>query len=332
MKKLSLIILIFLISTLTYANELEERNRISDEVNRLLYQNNFSRLERIAKKYRLEESRTSSGLWKLTLFYAGFDNILPYRTKNPKAWEPFLEKANNWANKYPDSPTPYIAMSTMLIKQAWNIRGSGYAYTVNKNAWKPFYEKVAESKRVLEKSRAISSKDPHWYVNMAEIAIIESWSEKDFDSLINQGLEESPYYFELYFEAMRYYTPKWHGDAEKIERFARSALERTRDKEGYGMYARIYWAASQSQFKGRLFERSDVNWMTMKKGINDVLDKYPDQWNINNFALFSCLAKDKKQTNKLIKMIKGSPIKQAWLNNVGYYNHCKIWSKDRRAQ
>jgi hypothetical protein len=125
---------------------------------------------------------------------------------------------------------------------------------------------------------------------------------------------------------MGYYTPRWHGSAEEIEAFARNAVERTKEKEGAGMYARIYWAASQSLFQGRLFENSNVRWEIMRKGIDDVLQKYPDQWNINNFALFSCLAKDKEMTQKLISMIKGSPIKSGWLGNTKYYDYCNSWS------
>ncbi|MCP4115794.1 MAG: hypothetical protein GY737_10380 [Desulfobacteraceae bacterium] len=50
----------------------------------------------------------------------------------------------------------------------------------------------------------------------------------------------------------------------------------------------------------------------MKQGIHDVLDRYPDQWNINNFAVFSCLTGDKKTTRTLMGMIKGRPILGPW--------------------
>lgn len=309
-----------------FAGELEDRKEIYDKVKDLLYTGDYAGLEKVANEYRINETRTSSGLWKLTLYYAGFDEILPYQTNNPEKWSELLQKIDLWKSMHPKSPTPYIAKSIILKKQAWSIRGTGYSNTVAKEAWAPFYKKIDESRRVLEESQSVSKLDPNWYEVMSDIANIESWENDKFEKLINEGLGSNPYFYQLYFSAMYYYTPKWHGNAKQIEQFARAALKRTKENEGYGMYARIYWFASQSQFEGELFERSDVDWNLMSKGIDDVLIKYPDQWNINNFALFACMARDKNKTNKLINMINGEPIKRAWLNNLSIYDQCKNWT------
>jgi len=322
---LLLVTLFFLTSTST-ANELQDRRDINNQIKKLVLNNNFSRLEDIAKRFREKESRTSSGLWMLTLYYGAVEEIIPYKEKDPLLWSSLVQKADLWIEKYPESPTPYIAKSIILKKEAWSIRGTQYAKTVKPEAWEPFYKKIDESKAVLIKNKKISSQDPHWYVVMTDIATIQSWNEEKFEELIQEGLNKNQYYFQLYFDIMAYYTPKWHGSAEKIEAFANSAVERTKSKEGAGMYARIYWAASQSQFQGQLFQNSDVRWDVMSKGIDDVLEKYPDQWNINNFALFSCLVKDKEKTRKLISMIKEPAIKSGWLGNIQYYQYCKEWS------
>jgi len=67
---------------------------------------------------------------------------------------------------------------------------------------------------------------------MDDTAISQSWEEKQFTALINEGFDKFPYFSQLYFEAMRYYSPQWHGDVDKIEKFAVSALTRTRKKDG----------------------------------------------------------------------------------------------------
>jgi len=64
----------------------------------------------------------------------------------------------------------------------------------------------------------------------------------------------------------------------------------------------------------------------MSKGIDDVLAKYPDQWNINNFAFFSCLAEDKAKSREIISKIQGGPISLAWFNDMRFYNACKKWA------
>jgi len=326
MKTIIICILALIFPLQVLADELGDRKEIYDKVKELLYADDYTGLEKMANEYRINETRTSSGLWKLTLYYAGFDEILSYQTNSPEKWSELLHKFELWKSKYPKSATPFIAKSIILMKQAWSIRGTGYSNTVAKEAWAPFYKKIEESRRVLEESQSVSKLDPNWYVVMSDIANIESWENYKFEKLINEGLSSNPYFYQLYFSAMYYYTPKWHGNAKQIEEFARAALERTKEQEGHSMYARIYWFASQSQFEGELFDRSDVDWSLMSKGIDDVLIKYPDQWNINNFALFSCLARDKNKTNKLIAMIINKPIEKAWLNNLSIYDQCKNWA------
>jgi hypothetical protein len=64
----------------------------------------------------------------------------------------------------------------------------------------------------------------------------------------------------------------------------------------------------------------------MSKSIDDVLAQYPDQWNINNFAYFSCLAGDKNKTRLLITQIQNEPILEVW-GGINFYYQCKFWAK-----
>jgi hypothetical protein len=106
---------------------------------------------------------------------------------------------------------------------------------------------------------------------------------------------------------------------------AREGLERTRPIEGFAMYARIYWYASQTQYDDRLFSESLVDWTAMKSGINEVLNKYPDSWNINNFAKFACLSKDKAKTAELIARITDAPLMAVW-RTPSFFQQCKVWA------
>ena len=93
------------------------------------------------------------------------------------------------------------------------------------------------------------------------------------------------------------------------------------------MYARIYWSASQTQYGRDLFTDSDVIWEKMKKGIDDVLKRYPDQWNINNFALFACLANDKEKARELFNLIKQPIIWKVWKSEADYQQY-KAWANE----
>ena len=157
-----------------------------------------------------------------------------------------------------------------------------------------------------------ASRDPEWYKTRADILKAIEQEPEDFARFIDEATQRHPSYYELYFIAIEFYAPKWHGDRQQIEAFARKAIEKTRIAEGTGLYARIYWYASQMQFGHSLFTESDVDWDTMRDGMDDVLADYPDQWNIQNFAVFACLAGDRAMTAKLMNMMDDRPIRRVW--------------------
>lgn len=289
-----------LLGTGVRAHELQDRAAIETEVYRALEAEDFPKLEAMSGLYRATEARTSSGLWKLTMFYSGIDAFFDMDRKEDGYWVAAERIAAAWVERYPQSPSARLAFAQLLLNRAWSYRGGGYADTVEPQNWPPFFKFVERARGYLEAQKPIASKDPYWYEMMAQLAYIQSWPDARFAALIAEGEEKEPAYYQLYFTAMNYYAPKWGGSAAKIEAFARESVERTRRTEGWGMYARIYWYASQTQFGDNLFSESRVNWDDMKKGMDDVLAQYPDGWNIGNFVKFACLAGDRAKTKELL--------------------------------
>ena len=161
---------------------------------------------------------------------------------------------------------------------------------------------------------------------MLVIARAEGWGRNKFDELTSEAVAKYPNFYQLYFAALDYLVPKWHGNRKEVENFANFAVERTQSLEDMGMYARVYWYASQTQYGNGLFIESSVVWKKMKTGIDDVLARYPDQWNINNFARFACLAGDMDKAKELISRIQGDPIPKAWAGDIQHFATCKAWA------
>jgi len=307
------------------AGELAEREAIRIAVAGLLHDERFADLETMGARYRRTQSRTSSGLWHLTLFYAGIAQAYYFGAEEEAAWAKAEAAAKRWAAAYPDSPTPHLALARLLVRRAWQYRGGGYAAEVNPWSWKPFKAYIEGARRHLKKHKHVASADPHWYELMAEVTKAQDWPEPRFAELIAEALEREPLFYQTYFAAIDYYSPKWGGSKEAIEAFARMALKITGSAEGFGMYARIYWYASQTQYGTRLFSESAVDWRTMKKGIDDVLRKYPDAWNINNFAKFACLSRDRRKTGELMARIGNTPVPAAWPSR-SLMRACALWA------
>jgi hypothetical protein len=329
--KIYLYIALLLLSVITaqeftYANELEETDKISDLAEKLFSEEKFEELSMISKKYIDNEERTSSGLWKLTFFYVGIESYVHKIRKDEKKLNEAEEKALRWVKNQPASPSGYISYSLILINRAWIYRGGGWAYEVKEEAWGPYYKKIAQARKNLLDNYQIASNDPCWYQYMLKISFAEGWDIDSFNLLFNESVEKYPYFYENYFKAATYLSPKWHGSRNEVELFAQRAVELTKKKENKGIYVRIYWYLFQnSSTEDPLFIGSNTVWSNMKKSMDDVLDIYPEQWNINSFAHLSCIARDKDNTRKLLDKIKGEPILQAWGSEYAMmeYNACK---------
>jgi hypothetical protein len=308
--------------------EMQQRAEILAAAERGFRDGDFEKLESVSSSYRDEKSRTASGLWKLTVFYAGVENAIEgivMEQGGDEAYEPLLERIAKWTRTYPESPTAHIAYAMALSERAWDHRGTGYASSVSEEQWVLFRQYIAAAREHLEKHKAIAASDPRYYQEMIEIARDQQWDRTRFDALLEEAIGREPVFYQTYFSAFIYLLPQWHGNLEDIEDFAQYAVRKTQHLEGQGMYARIYWYASQTQFKNDVFNNSLADWSQMKAGFEDIISRYPDAWNLNNYARFACMARDKPKTAELLERIGTSVVKEAW-QIPALKDQCAQWS------
>lgn len=305
--------------------EIQLRQAIADNATTAFNNSDFAALEEQSREFRAHKSRTPSGVWKLTFFYAGItvavNKLLDTQGK-------LSGPISQWEEQYPQSPSAHITRSIVLIARAWRIRGNKAASHVGQSDWKPFLQGIADARRNLENYKDVSSSDPEWYEQMLVIARAEDWERVKFDATLDEGLSKEPFFYGTYFSALAYLLPKWHGDIDEIDRFISDAVERTSKQEGRGMYTRIYWDASQTEFNDDLFENSKASWPLMKAGFNDIVATYPSYWNLNSFAKFACLAGDKPKTKELTTRLAGHIEHEAWSTDVNAAE-CASWANSR---
>jgi hypothetical protein len=159
---------------------------------------------------------------------------------------------------------------------------------------------------------------------LLKVARYEDWDRETFDALLDEALGSEPLFYQNYFDALEYLLPKWHGSKKDVNVFVMNALRRTSALEGQGMYARIYWYMSQTQSGAKLFSDSFASWPMMKTSFDDVIARYPDAWNLSNFASFACIAKDKPKAKELFERIGATAIPSAWGGEQAY-RLCLDW-------
>lgn len=309
-------------------SELQQRARIAQESQMAFLDENFGKLEEMHREFLERKSRTPSGIWKLTVFYSGIGQVLDDARRSPVREQQFASherRLQRWLKRHPGSPAPRIVQALLLGGRGWAIRGSGYAHTVPAEAWAPFHRYIGLSREYLEAHKAVAARDPRWYQAMLQNARAEGWDEQKYGKLLDEALTREPLFYQTYFEALENFLPKWHGDVGKIERFARDAVERTSGHEGRSMYARIYWYAAQTEYGNDLFAKSLAAWPRMKEGFDDVVARYPEPWNLNNYAKFACLASDKATTKGLLERIGTQAVPAAW-DPPSFLQECATWS------
>lgn len=317
-----------LFSAALSAAELADRDELKLKVERYFLSERFAELDELAALYRMTEERTNSGLWKLAIFYRGISQLADIAIKDEQHWHRLKVKAEKWIARNPESPTALIAKGMILSGYAWHYRGGSWAREVPKEAWKHFKENLIVADHYMSSVKAKASIDPHWYTAYVNIKKGLGENKVDFKRFIKEGLDRYPDYYALYTAAIDFLSPRWHGDDAEVERFANQAVARTRESEGVGFYARIYWYVAYHQYNERIFQDSLVAWDKMRRGIFDVIALYPDQWNIQNFAFYACLANDRGMTKVMFEKIRGPIIEDAW-RAKGAYKRCKDFANMR---
>ena len=239
----------------------------------------YASLESLASKYRTEKSRLPEGKWLLTNYYDAIDNILEGGDSEEK-FKKWTETSTEWMAAYPYSPTPYVAHAIVLVKHAWKKRGSRYAEKVWKDDWAPFFAGINEARQLLERHKQIASVDPQWYAEMVIIYNALGVETPELLDLVREGTEKEPYYYPMYSAAFWYFSPQWHGDADKMDRWADIATEQTAAKDGQSMYARLYFNAHW-KFGRQFTNRVKPDIARLRRATQDLLKKYPS---FNNFS------------------------------------------------
>lgn len=310
-------------------NEILDRQNFQKNIQVLFENNKFDELNKIYIQLLKSEERTSSGLWKLTVFYDSFDKILTAKEEeqSKKIWESHYKKISKWSSEYPNIALPEILKAKLLLARAWQYRGEGYISTVsteNLKQWNTYLTKANDY--LNHKIPSLSNVDPEWHVVNLDVKSFLNNSELEYKSALEDATNRFPYYYPIYFNAVVYhYSPKWGGDYEEIEKFAHFAVSKTNAKEGTAIYSRIYWVVADNMEIDKLRKESYIDWQYFRKSVREVLKQYPDQWNFSNYIYISCQVKDKKFTSELFQGISFHDLNN-WKNEYAYEN-CLAFAK-----
>ncbi len=331
---ISVLIISLLNGSQSYANEVQQRKQVRQlALSLLARQLSPAEIEQRTRPFWEQQARTGSGIWKLSSLHWSlrleFNNIVRHGSSQElRQTESILQQ---WIKAYPESPTAHLAYAQLLLAQDKHTLRHALIPR-NLRQWLPGSYRA---QAYWQTNKRITSQSPYGYELMLQLADYQGWSQQDYEQLLDQAIQRFPYYYPLYFRSMDYYRSisrspltlwgiKLGGDKRRqlLEQLQSKAYAATQEKDQYGIYARLYWYAWQSNYFGRQ-ANWQVDWPKMSQGIDAVLAQYPNQWNIQHFAKFACDIGDMQKTSELWGRISGYPVLQAWDDDPELFEWCK---------
>ncbi len=306
--------------------ESELRNYIMGCTEYLSEIEDFKSLDALIDNLRSNKLRTSSGLWLQSFYYAGFERMIG-RAQDEAVYDQNDEEFSRWIAGNKSSDSAYLALSMSMISRAWLYRGDGYSGSVSEDAGEKFQAQISKTKKFLLEHESISERDPEWYSQL--FIVLRSGSNTDeasYRRYFDKAVKRYPDYYPIYFTASVFYLPKWHGDADSFEAFAKYAGKTLSAENAKAVYARIYWANVCTRCGDKDVADWREHWPDLRAGFDQVIKDYPDQWNINSYARIACSAYDQDKTLEIMKKIAGNPIPGAWDEEQFTYEYCANWS------
>lgn len=309
----------------------EVRQRVIDS----LHKDDFAALEAMAKTYREQQSRTGSGVWKLALFYGAINESARAAGTEKDRWSVLAGKMRRWLDLYPSSPTPYVANGIVMKRYAWSLRPRRLVIDVSVRPEEIFVVAIEAAASFLDANRTIARRDPHFYVVRADLAAALALPSTEFVALIEEGLAWAPGYVPIMFSGMDYFAPERApdgrlGDGRPLEAFANMMQARAGGEAGLELYARLYWHAHATVYGKALFRDSNVDWRKMSAGMDVILARNPDTWNISNFTGLACLVGDRAKARALLDRLKTPAIPQVWETEADFAT-CRDWARSTQA-
>jgi len=238
---------------------------------------------------------------------------------------------------FPKSPTPYIVTAILMKDQAESLAqlagnatlaGTG---VLQDRALKVFMARVADADKFLVDHDALLRDDPYYPVIRLQTAALAGSSPEGLARLFEELRKRQPGNFDLYELAMLQQVEAWRFNSGLIDAFIRGAADASKASDGDAFYVNLYWSLSANLYKWRLFEFSSIDWARMRRGMADMVARYPGPYNANRYALLSCLAGDADTAKAMFSEMHGLPDPDVW-QSAQALSQCWHWANSGTGQ
>lgn len=311
----------------TREEELLSRNAVAKEAWEAVRYADLEKLEALYRALLQKNERTPAGTSKLAIYYNQLNAFLPSNA-NAGQKKAALQMAKEWTRAAPASGAAHIFLANIVARAS----SGGNSILSSPEALR--HAEIQANEQAITHLKAFrqeAKNDPEWHRAMVNLLSEPNAVPGALERAVQQAISEHVDYPELYFAAARHLLSHSDNAARRIDDLAMDAAKATREAQGQTMYARVYWYLDQLEYQGKLFERSNARWTDMKRGFDDMVERYPAAWNLNAYAYFACQAGDYKTMDQVLGRLGNQLIFRVWATRKGFgainYENCLTRAK-----
>ena len=281
-----------------------------------------------ADRYLKTEERFADGRWKLAVLWWGISHALEHGDLSRAEWARDEAIATALAKKRPDSPNAWLMVATLQDARAWAARGNATASELDAAQEGGFEQHMQKARSLLAAHPAPAN--PAWYAEVLSAEGDLGAGPTALDEIFADALRHAPGYQQTWFTRLHYLEPKWGGSVDDMARFINRGAADTSSAEGRGMMARLLWAASKEGYDEPI-TNPQVDWNDVKGSFEDVLKRYPDDWNAQWFFIQACRRGDRPEAAHLLAFIKQAPSDRLFGSSGVPFDGCAAWAARKAA-
>ena len=272
---------------------------------------------------RLMESREAlaDGRLMLEAYYAGITTCwlinCPDKQAPEQDWTQMRDALDQWSAN--GSPLGQLARASFQMSYAWRIRGTKLAPRTPRDQLESFQQLIVEAEGMFAEL-PVQSQDyllyPNTLINLSKAG--KRWTHADGIAAFEKARAANPWYFPLYPARGALSTEKWGGAEGEHAAYLEQEIARSVDETLTAtLYARL--SIANETLLDR--EQMQTNWIRFQASLKRFTETYPDQWNINQYAYYTCFVGDPEPLLGLLERID-LVIVPVW-RKLEYFHACR---------
>ncbi|GEM_PF-1579168 len=133
-------------------------------------------------------------------------------------WDTWIESGagGHWA---------FIVRGEWFITKAYEVRGSGYSYTITAERRGLMEEYIALARKDLEQAYKMEPGDPNSAATMILLCTMQKCSEQVMEEWFRRAVKADSGSMPAYHAKINYLSPSWYGNQLKMKKFAESCYK-----------------------------------------------------------------------------------------------------------